>query len=185
MKSSYNKTPLEYGDIFKILTNMYQPKTIVEFGLLEGYSLKCFAEAGELLEDKPEIYGYDIFDSFIGNHAHNSIAKGFEMYENVHIEYGDFYTKYNYIDRFDMIHIDIANDGDTYKFAIDNYYPKLNEGGIMIMEGGTNERDNVSWMKKYDKPSIVDCLFDYVMPKVGKYNVYIVNKFPSITLISK
>jgi len=55
--------------------------------------------------------------------------------DNVIINYGDFYEVHKDISDVDIIHIDIANNGDVFEYAIKNYLPKLSENGIMIMEG--------------------------------------------------
>ena len=79
----------------------------------------------------------------------------------------------------DILHIDIANTGDTYEFAIQNYLPKVR--GVMVLEGGSEERDNIEWMVKYDKPKI--------QPVLKKYNndviITVLEDFPSLTLIKK
>ena len=79
----------------------------------------------------------------------------------------------------DIIHIDIANNGDTYEFAINNYMNKLKKDGIMILEGGSEERDNVNWMTKYNKPKIRTIINKYL----DVYDIYTLDKFPSITII--
>ena len=79
----------------------------------------------------------------------------------------------------DMIHIDIANNGDTYEDAIKHYLPKLSPTGIMILEGGSAQRDEVEWMVKYNKPQIYPILQKYSQI----YNIKTIGSFPSITLI--
>ena len=44
MNSSYNNN-VSFGDILKGVTFSLDPKKIVEVGILEGYSLKCFVES--------------------------------------------------------------------------------------------------------------------------------------------
>ena len=61
------------------------------------------------------------------NGAKYEIIEKFSDYENVSINYGDFYKLYKNIDNNfqDIIHIDIANNGDVYEYAIKNYMNKL------------------------------------------------------------
>jgi hypothetical protein len=105
----------------------------------------------------------------------------YKNYSNVNIYKRDFYKSVNaYEDNsIDILHIDIANNGDTFEFAIKNYLPIVK--GMMIMEGGSEERDNVEWMIKYNKPKI--------QPILKKYESYakilVLQDFPSITLIKK
>jgi len=43
MNSSYNNN-VSFGDVLKSIAFSLNPKKVVEVGILEGYSLKCFAE---------------------------------------------------------------------------------------------------------------------------------------------
>ena len=140
---------------------------------MEGFSLECFAESSN---SDTIIQAYDIFEEFNGNHANReNLVSRFKKYNNVTINYGDFYNVHNDISNVDIIHIDIANNGDAFEFAIKNYLPKLSKNGIMIMEGGSEQRDNVEWMIKYNKPKI--------QPVVKKYGLKVVGTYPSITII--
>jgi len=173
MNSSYNST-VNFGDILDSITYSLNPKHIVEVGILEGFSLKHFADSS--CKDTV-IQAYDIFEEFNGNHAKkDKLMEQFESYGNVSINYGDFYEVYKHINDVDIIHIDIANNGDVFEFAIKNYVPKLSDRGIMIMEGGSEERDNVEWMIKYNKPKI--------QLVIKKYGLKVIGIFPSITLIN-
>jgi hypothetical protein len=51
----------------------------------------------------------------------------------------------------------------------------------MIMEGGSEERDCVEWMVKYDKPKIRPILQKYS----NSVKIEVLEDFPSITLIKK
>jgi len=177
MNSSYlNNT--DYGDVLKSITFSINPKTIIEFGLLEGYSLQKFIESSS---KNSKIYAFDIFEEFEGNRSERNIEKKFKCYDNVFINYGNFYHKYIDLEdnTIDIIHIDIANNGSIYDFAVKNYLKKITNKGVMILEGGSKERDNVSWMKKYNKPSINKYLEN------SNLNYEIIGKFPSLTLIKK
>ena len=70
-----------------------------------------------------------------------------------------------------MLHLDIANDGDVIKFVSEKF-----ENKHILFEGGSEERDKESWMKKYKKTSMY--------PLKDKLNYEILNKkWPSISLI--
>jgi predicted O-methyltransferase YrrM len=175
-----NINKLEYGNIFESILFIINPKIIVEFGILDGYSLNYFLNN---TTNETKIYAYDIFDKFSGNHAKTSIIDKYKLHDNVTINYGDFYNQYidmsdNYID---ILHIDIANTGDTYTKAFEFYLNKLTKNGIMILEGGSISRDNVYWMNKYNKPKIIPVLEKYK----DKINIKIIGDFPSITLVTK
>jgi hypothetical protein len=171
MNSSY-KNEITYGELINGITYTLNPKLIVEFGILDGYSLKHFING---LSNETIIKAYDIFEDFNGNHANkDKLIEIFKEHENVSIEYGDFYKLHDTLKEIDILHIDIANNGDVYEFAINNYLPKLSKNGVIILEGGSEERDNVEWMIKYNKPKI--------QPIVKKYNMKVIGTFPSITL---
>ena len=174
MNSSYNNN-VTFGDVLDSIVFTLNPKKIVEVGSLKGFSLNRFAESSN---SNTIIRAYDIFEEFNGNHAKkDTLFALFKGYDNVTINYVDFYNVHNDISNVDIIHIDIANNGDVFEFAIKNYLPKLSKNGIMIMEGGSEQRDNVEWMIKYNKPKI--------QPVVKKYGLKVVGTFPSITIIKK
>lgn len=178
MNSSYLNS-LNYKDIFETILFFNKPKNILEIGILDGFSLEIFAKYNK----ETKIYAYDIFEDFNGNHADKEkLLTKFKDYTNVSIDYGDFYKLSNTINNlFDIIHIDIANNGDIYEYAIDKYLSKLNENGILILEGGSKERDQIKWMQKYNKPQIYPILYKYKKD----YNILTVGTVPSITLIQK
>ena len=82
----------------------------------------------------------------------------------------------------DIIHIDIANNGDVFEYAIKNYLPKLCENGILLLEGGSIERDKVEWMSKYNKPLIEPVIKKHIK---NNLNIQVIGSFPSITIIRK
>ena len=180
MNSSYTNN-INFGDIISTVTFIQQPKKIVECGILEGYSLSKFVENSS---KQTSIDAYDIFGKFNGNHAiKDKIVKQFSPYENVNINYGDFYEILKqYPDKsIDILHIDIANNGDVYEFLFQNYVTKIKDNGIILMEGGSKQRDNVEWMINYNKPKIQP-----ILKKWSKiYNIKTIGDFPSITIISK
>ena len=180
MNSSYNNK-VDFGDIISTVTFMNNPQKIVECGILEGYSLSKFIESSS---STTSIDAYDIFDKFNGNHAiKDKIIKQFSLYENVNISYGDFYEVLKkYPEKsIDILHIDIANNGDVYEYMFQNYIHKIKDDGIILMEGGSEERDNVEWMIKYDKSKINPVLDKYR----DNYDIKIVGEIPSITIIKK
>lgn len=177
--SSYNSKSLQYADIFKTIIHLNKPKLIIEFGILNGYSLKAIAETAS---KSCIIKAYDIFEKFNGNHANKSdLNNKFKEFSNVIIDELDFYKGHLTFDddSIDILHIDIANDGDTYEHVLEHYLSKVN--GVIIMEGGSEERDNVHWMNKYGKTKIG--------PVLDKYkdivDIMTFDTFPSMTIITK
>ena len=62
-----------------------------------------------------------------------------------------------------------------------NYMSKLKDNGVIIMEGGSYDRDNIKWMIKYNKPKIQPLLDKYK----NDYNIHTIGVIPSITIITK
>ncbi len=181
MRSSYlNK--IDYSDIFATLL-FNQPLTtdIVEIGVLDGYSLEAMANNVPI---STNIKAYDIFEEFNGNSSNKKYLENkFSKYSNVSINYGDFYNLHSTIkdQSLDILHIDIANNGDVVEYIFANYMDKLKSNGILIMEGGSNERDNVEWMIEYNKPKINPVLKKYS----SDYHIKTIGTIPSITIIRR
>lgn len=168
---------MHYGDILRLLAWMIKPKRIVEFGILEGFSLRHLIEGSD---PSCEIIAFDIFEQFNGNAAKRTIQAKFPE-PNVKIQEGDFYFQHETFadESIDILHIDIANDGATYKFAIENYMRKVKKGGLMILEGGSKERDSIGWMVKYNKEPIQS----FLTSLSNQYRYTVLEQFPSLTII--
>jgi len=176
IKSSYKVN--NYDKVFQSICFTLKPQRIVEFGILEGYSLDSFVKYG----GDAIIEANDLFDEFPYNAAdHGFVTNKYKDNSNVFINKKNFYDAVeDYEDNsIDILHIDIANNGDVFEFAIQNYLPKV--CGVMILEGGSLERDNVEWMRKYDKPTIQPVLQKYS----DNVRIEVLDDYPSITLISK
>jgi len=178
--SSYSKNDFSW-DFEKIISEV-KPKLIVEFGIGNGYSLQFLRWHSK---DTCMVHAYDLFEDFPYNTADfKTITKKFRQFRHtMKIEKCDYYKgALLYKDEeIDILHIDVANNADVYKFAIDNYWPKIAPGGAMILEGGSAERDEVEWMNKYSKPKINP----YLQQIKEQYNIEILEKFPSLTIIRK
>ena len=59
--------------------------------------------------------------------------------------------------------------------------PKIIDSGVMILEGGSSDRDNIEWMLKYNKPKIREVLCKYE----NEYKIKVFNEYPSLTIITK
>ena len=180
MNSSYKNKDIDYGALIETITVLQQPKSIIEIGILDGYSLHHFINSTD--SHKTVIEAYDIFEKFNGNHSNEAdLKERFKNNHNVSINYGDFYELHKELkSQIDVIHIDIANNGDTYEYAIQHYLPKLSATGIMLLEGGSKERDEIEWMRKYNKPKIQLILQKYA----NDYTIRTFGTHPSLTLIS-
>jgi hypothetical protein len=182
--SSYNTTGLTYRNMFQVLVGSICPSRVVEFGILKGYSLSALHE---FCRDDCQIEAYDIFEKFNGNGAnHEELVKKFGDCANIQIDELDFYKGSEWYGdgEIDILHIDIANNGDVFKFAVENYLQKVSREGVMVFEGGSVERDDVEWMKKYGKPSIVEYL-NKLREERKDLVVTVVDVFPSMTIIRR
>lgn len=174
MRSSYFEN-VSYLDLIKVVGHVERPATVVEFGILDGASLSVFADVAN------KVFAFDIFEEFEGNRPReDKLRASFEHQENVVISEGDFYTKHSEFGNgsIDILHVDISNTGDVYEFCFEHYLKKVKDGGLIILEGGSKERDNVEWMRKYDKRSIT-----HVLEEFSHLRPVTVGLVPSITLI--
>ena len=82
-------------------------------------------------------------------------------------------------EQFDLIHIDISNDGEKIKKIYDKLKSNNNiKNSIMLLEGGTEERDKVEWMEKFNKQKIYPLLESKQVP----YQI-IVYDFPRLSMV--
>jgi predicted O-methyltransferase YrrM len=175
IESSYKKNNI--GKTIYDVVIKYKPKTVVEFGTLYGYSAVAIAQALQKNNNKSELICYDLWEDYKYKHSNVNIAK-----QNIE-KYGlsDIVTfkKINYYDwlkaptHFDLLHIDISNDGNV---ILDAFYHLSKNDNIIMFEGGSIERDNIKWMKLYDK------LHMNVIKSIVKYRI-INNNFPSISIM--
>ena len=177
-RSSYRDE--KFSKVLRTICILKNPKKVVEFGILDGYSLDCFIES---TEPDCQIIAYDLFEDFPYNSA--IFDEMIKKYDNsrVSLNRGNLFGSHNIFDdsSIDIIHIDIANDGDFYEYCIKNLMKKLSDSGVMILEGGSEERDNIEWMVKYNKPKIREVLYRYD----NQYKIRVFNEFPSLTIITK
>ncbi len=172
IQSSYSQNNFE--SVFKNICLNVKPISVLEIGILDGYSLNSFVKH---TSQETKIVAIDLFEEYeFKNSNYKLIKETFSKYKNVEISYGNFYEYHKKCNIFDIIHIDISNDGDVYRFSIENYLPKANK--LLILEGGSLERDNVDWMKRYKKPKINKFLNEIKY----EYRFEVIDLFPSLTI---
>ena len=186
IRSSY-KNPVDYGDVLGAIVTAKRPlKRIAEYGILDGFSLDVFVR---LSPDDCVIEARDIFENFDGNGARRSQleARFANRLNNIKVSIleGDFHDASKDLDNgcYDLIHVDIANNGDIYAEAEQTLFSKLAVGGLLILEGGTPARDQVPWMLQYGKSPIVPEIDR--LKALGKYDVTVLGTFPGITIMRK
>jgi predicted O-methyltransferase YrrM len=153
-----------------------RPKLIIEYGVLHGYSAVAMAQG---LRDGGggTLIAYDLWGKYKykhGDKAALSTALALSnLYKYVHLRDGDFNELIELPD-FDVFFLDISNTGKEIIKLEELTRKQREKGAIVLFEGGTKERDKVSWMVQYNKKPIVGCGVDYVV---------LDNRFPSLSML--
>jgi len=157
----------------------YKPKKIIEFGPLNGYTTVAMAMALDELKTG-KITSYDLFEDYPYKHSamentqKNIDASGLSEY--IELKKKDFKEWLKDPEEFDLLYIDLSNTGEIIERFYEAVKPQIQKGSIVIFEGGSEERDKVEWMIKYDKKKIGDTKVPYKI---------INEKFPSLSMITK
>jgi predicted O-methyltransferase YrrM len=159
--SSYRENDL--GWILFNLVRQHRPYHCVEIGMLYGYS-SIFIMAALEKNGLGKLCGYDLWELYPYRHCRKvqtlaSIHEaGLAHRLNRLVEADAKHVPLVERGPIDFLHIDISNDGKTYRWAMAAFRDLIKPGGIMVLEGGTIERDHVPWMKKYNKQPIAPVL---------------------------
>jgi len=152
IESSY-----QYNNLGRTLYDyvLYEkPEIVIDFGVLNGYSTIAMALACKE-NGKGKVKVYDLFDNYEYNHAKlPTLIKNLKEYgllDWVEIEEKNFFDWVKNPEPFDILSLDISNTGDIIKLA---YEALKGKGGILLFEGGSEERDRVGWMKINNKKPI-------------------------------
>ena len=160
VESSYRENDL--GNTLYNLVMELKPKTIIEFGTLNGYSAIAMAMA---LRDLGEghLISYDLWDYYKFKHGNQAVVQNtideLGLTEWISLAQGDLK---HWEGKADLVHVDISNDGETLQML-----KNKNIGGTVIFEGGTPERDKVQWMTKYNKMPMLSSgvRYDVINPR--------------------
>ena len=136
IQSSYQLNELGrtlYNEIRRL-----KPHKVIDFGVLEGYSTICIAQA---LRDNGfgKVKVYDLFEKY--EHNHSSLEKlvhnleKYDLLDYVDIDEVNFFDWIKNPEEFDVIHIDISNTGDIIDMAWNN----LRDKGTVLFEGGSEQ----------------------------------------------
>lgn len=82
---------------------------------------------------------------------------------------------------YDLVHIDISNDGDIFEWATSLFSKYIPKNGLLILEGGSEERDRVEWMTKYNKMPI----HPLIERGFVNWEVELLEPFPSMTIMRR
>lgn len=154
----------DYGRRFFALVEAFRPAVCVECGILDGYSCLSIAQGikhNHLINQvKGHLDTYDLFEAYPWKHGEKVVVeqrlKDAEVSDYVTVKKGDAFEVWqNYADGgVHFLHVDISNTGEILRRTLELWDPKIRVGGVIAFEGGTEERDQVEWMAKYQKESI-------------------------------
>ncbi len=181
IRSSY-KSAADFGDVLKGIVASKRPlRRIAEYGLLDGFSLDILARFSP---SGCRVEGRDIFERFQGNRPRReALERRFALMPDVTILDGDFHDAERDLPEgaYDLLHVDIANDGTVYAEAVERLLPKLAPGGLLLLEGGTPERDQVPWMLERQRAPIVPELAR--LRAQGLIETWVLGHFPGLTVV--
>jgi len=180
-ESSYRENGYKW--LFYGLARVYKPQVCVELGVLHGYSL-CATAIGLKMNGVGIVHGYDLWEKY--PYRHTSMAATQQHVDQLKLaDYVRLYEAdaYDVPDLWedgsvDWVHVDISNDGEVVDWALNAWRSKLREGGLILLEGGSEERDRVEWMVEYGKEPIVPTLARWG----DVYEMYTFEPFPSLTV---
>jgi len=179
IESSYRENNL--GKYLYQVVFETRPKKIIEFGGLGGYSSVAMAMA---LRDlgQGHIYSYDLWEKY--PHKHCTMAsfkkniKRYGVQDFVTAKEVDLFKWVHNPEDFDLLHLDVSNTGDILVEVLEAAATQIDNGSIVLFEGGSSERDCVDWMLRYKKQPI------FPLKDKLKYDI-LSEKFPSLSIVKK
>lgn len=194
MRSSY--AAANYAGIFRGHVLALEPRTVVELGVLDGYSTVAIAQGLKAVREaggpKGHLDAYDLFERYAFKHGDQAAVRaelvkaGVEEY--VTVRQADALTdavETLYLDgKVQLLHVDLSNTGEILQKIIELWDPKLALGGQLLFEGGSAERDRVEWVTKFHKTPIRPELQSNPTIR-AKYRVHTYQAFPSLTVLTK
>jgi len=169
VESSY-----QYNNLGKTLYEfvLYEkPDVVIDFGVLNGYSTIALA-MGCKFNGKGKVKVYDLFEDYEYNHSNfEKLVKNLSEYgllDWVEIEKANFFDWVKDPEHFDLIHIDVNTTGDILDII-----GTLKGKGTVLFEGGSEQRDHVGWMMKFNKRPIRDSKVEFqvinpLFPSISK-----------------
>lgn len=162
---------------------VYQPEKVVELGTKAGYSAYHIAR-GLKANGKGTLDLYDLWENYEFSSVPQSDAqKNLKEFKDiVSLTLQDAIgidRKYKTVD---ILHVDISNDGEKLEKIIPSWIDKVRQ--LIIIEGGSRERDKLDRMIKYKKMPIKKWLENFSR-KRSDIEYFTVQPFPSVTIIRK
>jgi len=155
----------------------HKPEKIVEVGTLHGYTTVLMAMALDEL-GRGHIKAYDLFEEYPYKHptfegtTANIRRYGLSKYVTLGKKGLDEWLADP--DEFDLLYIDVSNNGDVIDKVYSAVKDRIAKGAVVLFEGGSKERDEVEWIKKYNKKPIGEAKAPYKV---------IDSTFPSLSML--
>ena len=178
--------PVEFIRSFFAIIGVTKPKRIIEFGPRNGYTTIMMAGAAKYFSSDCKIVSYDTWENQtkgelgstprIEQTAQN--LKRYEVDDIIDLKECNFWEWIKEPEEFDLLYVDIENDGEKINCLYDAVKDRIEEGAIVLFEGGSIERDNVAWMKEQSKTTF-NSIKDRVGYKTlcdGKYSLSVIKK---------
>ena len=192
MHSSYMAN--NFYDVICNTVFAFPASVAVELGVLDGYSTMAIAESlsqiSILKQQTGHLHSYDLWEDYPYRHGDidkvTKMLKDNDLLEFVSLYKMDAYEVHNsYEDNsVDLLHIDISNDGDALEKMMELWHPKIRHCGLILFEGGSEERDKIEWMVKYNKKPIRPVLDSLkIIQENYIYGTY--DLFPSLTIMKR
>lgn len=186
IRSSYIQN--NYAEVFRSMIHAYKPEIGIELGALDGYSAIATGKAMKEIK-RGTLDVYDLFDAYPFKHGSQQEIQtllDMEGLDNVKLHQGDAYQVHELVPNnwVHWLHVDISNDGETFDRIMDLWDPKMVPGGYIVFEGGTQERDAVEWLIKYNKRPIKPAIENNKIV-LAKYVFGSYLKFPGLTVLLK
>ena len=187
MISSYAQN--NYAEVFYSIVTGFKPVVCVELGILHGYSTLAIARGLEK-NKQGHLDAYDLFDSYLYNHGDKEevrqglLEAGLESYVTLNKD-DAFCVHNNYQDNsVHFLHVDLSNTGEIVRKIMQTWDSKMIAGSLILFEGGTEERDKVEWVSKYNKEPIKPELEkNPIIAERYIFGTYF--KFPGLTVLLK
>jgi len=147
-------------------------KIIIDIGLFDGYSTVCLALAAQ--KTGGIVYAYDLFDDYEYARAKidivNKNLKKYSVDNIVHVKKLSFNDWIERKEKFDILHVDISNTGETIEKLYKEFKEYLPLKRRIFFEGGSKERDEQDWMIKYNMKKFSETNIPYKVLKKDAYN---------------
>lgn len=179
--SSYEQN--NYGEIFYSIIRVYQPAVVVELGTKAGFSAYHIARG--LKENvKGKLDCYDLWEKYEFSTVPISVAeKNLREFKNiVSLNLEDAKLVHKKYESVDILHVDLSNEGGILEEIIPYWIDKVRQ--LIIVEGGSEEHDNLPWMKNFKKKPMKKWL-QMFSKKYSDIEYLTLEPFPSLTILKK